>query len=76
MNAQLKMMILASGKHQFKIAQEARISESAMSRVIRGRRRLAPEEAQRLAVVLGISVPDLYETFRGNSAPGGTCTPG
>ena len=61
MNVKLKVAILESGKHQFKIANEAGISETCMSRVVNGRRRLSSEEASRLA---SVPVSDLYETFR------------
>ena len=60
MNVKLKMAILESGKHQFEIARNAKISETCMSRVVTGRRQLSSEEASRLALVLDISIADIY----------------
>jgi hypothetical protein len=54
MRLEFKFAILKSGRHQFQIAHEAGLSEGRLSRFIRGREQLRPEEEQRLRTVLGL----------------------
>jgi hypothetical protein len=51
-----KLAILKSGRYQFEIAHESGLSEGRLSRFIRGREHLKPEEEQRLRTVLGLEV--------------------
>lgn len=54
MRLEFKVAILKSGRHQFQIAHESGLSEGRLSRFIRGREQLRPEEEQRLRTVLGL----------------------
>ena len=54
MRLDYKLAILKSGRYQFEIAHEAGLSEGRLSRFIRGRELLRPEEEQRLRIVLGL----------------------
>ena len=54
MRLDFKMAILRSGKYQFEIAQAINVSEGRLSRFIRGREHLRPEEELRLREVLGL----------------------
>jgi hypothetical protein len=49
-----KLAILKSGRYQFEIAHESGLSEGRLSRFIRGREQLRPEEELRLRAVLGL----------------------
>jgi hypothetical protein len=50
-----KLAVLKSGRHQFEVAHEAGLSEGRLSRFIRGREQLRPEEEHRLRTVLGLT---------------------
>jgi hypothetical protein len=54
MRLDYKLAILKSGRYQFEIAQASGLSEGRLSRFIRGRERLRPEEELRLRTVLGL----------------------
>jgi hypothetical protein len=54
MRIDYKIAVLASGRHQYEIAKAAKITEGRLSRFIRGRERLRPDEEQRLREVLGL----------------------
>jgi hypothetical protein len=54
MRLDYKLAVLKSGRHQFEVAHEAGLSEGRLSRFIRGREQLRPEEEQRLRTVLGL----------------------
>ena len=54
MRLDFKLAILKSGRHQFEIAHESGLSEGRLSRFIRGREHLRPEEELRLRTVLGL----------------------
>jgi hypothetical protein len=54
MRLDFKIAILKSGRRQFEIAHESGLSEGRLSRFIRGREHLRPEEEQRLRTVLGL----------------------
>ena len=56
MRLDFKIAVLKSGLHQFEVAQAAGLSEGRLSRFIRGREQLRPEEEQRLRMVLGLSI--------------------
>jgi hypothetical protein len=56
MPMEYKIAIWKSGRYQFEIARESCISEGRLSRFLRGRERLRPEEEQRLRTVLGLAV--------------------
>ena len=53
MDIDLKVAILKSGKRQWEIAREARISESKLSKHLRGYGTLTDAEKHRLEEVLG-----------------------
>jgi len=52
MNEQLKFALLRCGVPQFQIAQQAGISETKLSRLVRGRLSPSLDEATRLAQLL------------------------
>jgi hypothetical protein len=54
MRLDYKLAILKSGRYQFQIAHDSGLSEGRLSRFIRGREQLRPEEEQRLRTVLGL----------------------
>jgi hypothetical protein len=54
MRLDYKFAILKSGRYQFEIAHESGLSEGRLSRFIRGREQLRPEEELRLRTVLGL----------------------
>jgi hypothetical protein len=49
-----KLAILKTGRHQYEIARQAQLTEGRLSRFVRGREQLRPEEEQRLREVLGL----------------------
>jgi hypothetical protein len=55
MRLDYKLAILKSGRYQFEIAHESGLSEGRLSRFIRGREQLRPEEEDRLRTVLGLA---------------------
>jgi hypothetical protein len=64
MRYDFKIAVLKSGKHQFEIAHEAQLSEGRLSRFIRGREQLRPDEERRLREVLQLPVEgDLCEVM-------------
>ncbi len=62
MNVKLKVLIAHSGKRQYEVARLAGLNETELSRIIRERRAPTPEERQRLAAVLAVAEPDLFES--------------
>jgi plasmid maintenance system antidote protein VapI len=60
LNIALKMAIFESRKKQKRIAHLARIAETQLSHIVRGRRAATPNEQQRLATVLGKPVEVLF----------------
>lgn len=62
LNTALKIAILTSGKPQNRIARDARINETTLSHIVRGRRDASPKERERLARVLGRQESDLFPT--------------
>jgi hypothetical protein len=54
MHLDFKIAIIKSGRRQYEIAHESGLSEGRLSRFIRGRERLRPEEEQKLRAVLGL----------------------
>jgi hypothetical protein len=56
MHLDVKIAIIKSGRRQYEIAHESGLSEGRLSRFIRGRERLRPEEEQRLRTILGLTV--------------------
>lgn len=60
LNLALKTAILASGKLQKRIARAARIDETSLSHIVRGRRDATAHERKHLARVLGKSEDDLF----------------
>lgn len=55
MRLDYKLAILKSGRYQFEIAHASGLSEGRLSRFIRGREQLRPEEEHRLRAVLGLA---------------------
>jgi hypothetical protein len=55
MRLDYKLAILKSGRYQFQIAHDSGLSEGRLSRFIRGREQLRPEEELRLRTVLGLA---------------------
>jgi hypothetical protein len=54
MRLDVKIAILKSGQRQYEIAHASGLSEGRLSRFIRGRELLRPEEELRLRAVLGL----------------------
>jgi hypothetical protein len=54
MRLDYKLAILKSGRHQFEIAHASGLSEGRLSRFIRGREQLRPDEELRLRTILGL----------------------
>lgn len=52
-NNTLKAAIAASGRCAYAVAQDAGLSETALSKIIHGRRRVSKAEALRIANALG-----------------------
>jgi len=59
-NTALKLAIFESRKKQKRIAHLARIQETQLSHIVRGRRPATPKEQKRLAAVLGKSEEALF----------------
>ena len=57
----LKVAVVASGEPQYELAQRAGLSETVVSRIVRGRRIASPEERKRLADALGVPERQLFE---------------
>jgi DNA-binding CsgD family transcriptional regulator len=62
MDIELKLAILKSGKHQWQIAREADISESKLSKHLRGYGHLNEAELCRLSTVLAMDVEQEFMT--------------
>lgn len=60
LNLALKIAIIASGKKQGRIARDARLGETALSHIVRGRRDATSAEQERLSRVLGRPVSELF----------------
>lgn len=60
LNVALKSAIFSSGRKQKRIAYLARIEETQLSHIVRGRRPASDEERERLAKVLGKSPRELF----------------
>jgi hypothetical protein len=60
MNEPLKIAIIKSGKRQRLIARAARIDETRLSHIVRGRLQANSKEQERLARVLNTTVPALF----------------
>ena len=60
MNEALKMALLRSGVPQFEIARQTGLSETKLSRLVRGRLSPSLEEATRLAELLHEHVAHLF----------------
>ena len=66
MNRQLKIALMESSLPAYQIAQRIGISDSALSRIVCGRRVATPQERQRLAKLLGHREDELFQE---SSAP-------
>lgn len=55
MREEYKLAIWRSGRYQYEIAREAQLTEGRLSRFIRGREHLRPEEERQLRTVLGLN---------------------
>lgn len=66
MNRKLKAKIIEKYGSQFKFAQVINEHESNVSRVVRNRRKLAPEAEKRWAKKLGCKPQDVFEGRRPN----------
>ena len=60
LNVRLKLAMFESRKKQKRIAKLARIAETQLSHIVRGRREATPQERARLAAVLGKPESDLF----------------
>ncbi len=72
MKTTLKLTLLERGEHQYEIAARVGVSETRMSRIVRGR--LEPTEAERkaLARALGVAESELFpKTSSARSKEGG-----
>ena len=61
MNLELKAEIIRRYGSQANFSTALRLDESLVSRVVRGRRTLEPEEQQKWALALGKKPADLFE---------------
>lgn len=62
LNVALKTAIFKSGKKQKRIAKLARMSESELSKIVRGHRPASSDERERLVKLLGAPVEELFPT--------------
>jgi len=62
LNIPLKQAIVGSGKKQKRIAKLARISETELSKIVRGYRPASEDEQKRLATVLSQDREELFPT--------------
>ena len=69
MNKQLRVKIIEQFGTQSDFAQALRIDDSAVSRVIRGRRRLRREDEERWADILGCSPEELFQDVSERKGP-------
>jgi transcriptional regulator with XRE-family HTH domain len=60
MNEKLKIALLNNGSHQYEVARETGISETRLSRLVRGREDPTAEERRRLSAFLGVRQRDLF----------------
>ncbi len=65
MRLDFKVAILRSGRYQFEIAHEAGLSEGRLSRFVRGREQLRPEEERRLRTILGLTAEPEEAAYAG-----------
>jgi transcriptional regulator with XRE-family HTH domain len=65
MSESLKLAILRSGMHQYVLAAVAHISETRLSRIVRGRTTATADEQGRLAAALGVPVGEIFPEGRG-----------
>lgn len=72
MNKKLKLAVLNSGRPQFEIAIAAGLSETKLSRIVRGRAKPTESEAVRIAGALDMSAEQLFGNPRGRRLTGGT----
>lgn len=61
MHIRLKAALIATGKPQYRIANELRISETRLSRIVRGRLKPSLAEARRLVDLLEAPLEALFE---------------
>jgi DNA transposition AAA+ family ATPase len=62
MRLKIKLAIVKSGRPQYQFAQELGISESTLSKFVRGYGVLPPEKEAKLAALLGLKGELLHET--------------
>lgn len=60
MKKALKLAIVATGIPAWQIARKVGLSETVLSRIVRGRREASLDERDRLARTLGIPEDDLF----------------
>lgn len=68
MNINLKLALIQSGQTQFEIAHQVGISETRLSRLVRGRLPPSEEEAKRIARILRVSPTQLFPELDRNRA--------
>lgn len=59
MNSRLKLALLECGVPQYVIAQRMGVSETRLSRIIRGRAQATREERKSLSELLGVAEEDI-----------------
>jgi transcriptional regulator with XRE-family HTH domain len=64
MRLDLKVAIVRSGKPQYRFAQDIGVSESRLSKYLRGYGSLRPEQLEKLATLLGLRKEYLSEQKR------------
>jgi plasmid maintenance system antidote protein VapI len=64
MRVDVKVAIMKSGRHQYRIAQAIGVSEYRLSRYVHGRAALTPQQEQKLAEIL--SLPDAAMSLAGD----------
>ena len=70
-NKKLKVAVVSSGRPQFEIAVAAGMSETKLSRIVRGRASPTEEEALRIARALEQPPEHLFGTPQRRRRPGG-----
>jgi hypothetical protein len=64
LNIALKIALLTSGRHQYLVAVDAQLSPTRLSEIVRGRHLPTPDEARRVAAVLGQPQRSLFPRVR------------
>jgi hypothetical protein len=61
MNTKLKLALLQAGRPEWRVAIEAKLSPTKLSRIVSGQRLASDEERKAIARVLGLLVEELFD---------------